>query len=58
MKHGLEYFVIKGGYLPLFETADGRFLDAGDIADKLPYEIMEKARSSQVFISQNSAVDA
>lgn len=33
----IEYF-----YLPLFERDDGRFLDAGDIANKLPYEIMEK----------------
>ena len=49
IKHCVENFVIRGGYLPLFETDDGRFLDAGDITDKLPYEIMEKARSSQVI---------
>ena len=52
LKHHVENFASKGGYLPLFETDDGRFLEAGDISDKLrrrPCKTIEKAYISRVM---------
>ena len=44
IKHGIEYFITKSGYFSFFETDDCRFVEAGNIADKLRRQVLKNHR--------------